>query len=1043
MKIAHFSVKRPVLITMATLTVVLLGLISLVRLPVDLMPDISFPTLSISTSYLNASPEEIEELITRPVEQALSAVPGVIEVGSESSEGSSDVSVTFAWGADLDTAASDVRDRLDRIIGMLPDDADRPVLRKFDPSNFPILILGASSKLDPIQMRRIIEDDVGYRIERVPGVAAMDVRGGLAREIHVDLNPDKLKALGIPINQVISGIRTANVTLPAGMIESGNYEITLRTPGEYTNLNQLRSTSIAVRDGASVLLEDIAEVSDRWEKERRLVRVNGQPGLRVTVNKQSGTNTVEVAKRVLKEVEAINAEIPQLHLVPIIDTSEYIERSITNTGTSAMVGGLFAVIVLMTFLRNIRSTAIIAVAIPISIIATFMMMYFAGFTLNLMTLGGLALGIGMLVDSAIVVLENIYRLRESNLDASEAAVTGTDEVTSAIIASNLTTIVIFLPMIFVRGMAGIVFKQLAYVVSFALLCSLAVALTVIPMLASRFLKMTGTLTPFLPGPDLNSLHKTIETRYTGLLDKALRHRSFVTITIVSTLAASLLLIPFIGTELMPQSDEGEVRVSAEMEVGTRLAIVDETMKAIEAIVVREVPEIKNLVTTVGGASGGYSGSGNEGEIRIALVAQADRTRSNEDIAAVLRRKLNAIPGATIRVRAGQGMFLLRRMSGSTERISVEIRGYDLHVADELAAKVRELVSGVRGVTDVRISRVTGALERIVTVDRAKAESMKVSVQDVAELLQTVMSGTRAGYFREAGDEFAIRVKLKDAEQQSLEDIMDLAVINGDGRPVTIRNFVSLRPNKGMIEIERKNQERVVSVQANISQRDMGSVQNDIRQRLTTLPVPRGFSIGFGGDYEDQQEAFRELGLGLILSLLLVYMVMACLYESFRDPFIVMFSVPFAVIGVIVILILTGTTFNMQSFIGCIMLGGIVVNNAILIVDYTNLLRRQYGMPLEEAIKEAGRRRLRPILMTSLTTISGLIPLALGVGEGGENQAPLAITVIGGLLSAGMITLIFIPVVYSLFEGRREGHGADRKLTARSGSGYSGSGEEVK
>ncbi|MBN1880297.1 efflux RND transporter permease subunit [bacterium] len=1015
MKIARFAVHRPVFVTMVTLMVALLGAISLSRLPVDLLPDISFPTLSIRTTYQNASPEEIEELITRPVEQALSAVPGVIEVGSDSSEGSSDVTVTFSWGTDLDTAANDVRDRLDRIISVLPEDAERPILRKFDPANFPILILGASSNLDPIQMRRIIEDEVGYRIERVPGVAAMDIRGGLAREIHVDLKPDSLKALGIPLNSVISKIKTANITLPAGIVESGNYEITLRTPGEYTSLDQLNLTTIAVRNGVTILLNDVADVSDSWEKERRLVRVNGQPGLRVTVNKQSGTNTVDVAQRVLEEIEAINNDIPQLHLVPIIDTSEYIERSITNAGTSAVFGGIFAVIVLMIFLRSIRSTAIIAVAIPISIIATFTMMYFSGFTLNLMTLGGLALGVGMLVDSAIVVLENIFRIRESDYDAMGAAILGSEEVTSAIIASNLTTIVIFLPMIFVRGMAGIMFRQLAYVVSFALLCSLTVALTLIPMLASRFLRVNVKLSGSHRRSDLSVLHTSLESAYKKLLDKALHHRVTVAIAVVAILLGSLLLIPLIGTELMPQSDEGEVRVSVEMEVGTRLALVDDAMRAIEKIVVQEVPEIKNFVTTVGGGMGGYSGSVNEGEIRVALVSQAERTRSSEDVASVLRRKLSAIPGATIRIRAGQGLFLLRRMAGNTERVEVEIRGYDIDTSHVLSEKVMQLVSGIRGVTDARISRATGAQERIVTVDRAKAEAMKVSVQDIAELLQTVMSGTRAGYYRENGDEFSIRVKLKDAEQQTLNEILDLTLVNGDGRPVVLRNFISLRSKMGMIDIERKNQERIVSVQANIAQRDLGSIQDEIREKLRLMPVPRGFSISLGGDFDEQQKTFRELGFGLVLSLLLVYMVMACLYESFRDPFIVMFSVPFAIIGVILILLITGTTFNMQSFIGCIMLGGIVVNNAILLVDYTNLLRRQYGLPLEEAIKEAGRRRLRPIMMTTMTTISGLIPLALGLGEGGETQAPLAITVIGGLLSAGLITLVFIPIVYSLFE----------------------------
>ena len=1020
MNIARFSVHRPVFTTMVVLIVIILGGIALSHLPVDLMPDISYPTLSVSTSYESASPEEIEELLTLPVEQAMAAVPGVEEVSSVSSEGSSNVRVSFTWGTNLDAAANDIRDRLDRVIPRLPEDADRPSLRKFDPASFPILILGASSKLDPIQTRRILEDDIKYRIERVPGVAALDIWGGLEREIHVDLNPEKLKALEISLNQVINRIRTANITLPAGTIETGNYEIALRTPGEYTSLEQLRNTTLAVHEGSPVRLWEVADVSDGWARIRRIVRVNGESGIRLSISKQSGTNTVEVAKRVLKELEQIERDIPQIRIIPIIDTSEYIQRSISNVGSAAMYGGLFAVLVLLIFLRNIRSTAIIAAAIPISIIATFTMIYFGGFTLNIMTLGGLALGVGMLVDNAIVVLENIYRMRENNVAPDVAAIRGTEEVTGAIIASTLTTLAIFLPLVFVRGMAGVMFTQLAFVVSFALFCSLAVALTLIPMLTSRFLRPSNMVKK-----DRESLsHKLfritgdafrrLELAYKHLLHVALEHR-FIVLTIATLmLVGSLALVPLIGTELMPQSDEGEVRVSAELEVGTRLAVVDKTMQMIEGIVAREVPEIDSVVTSMGG-SGWRGGGGHSGDLRIALKPQAERSRSSEEIAEDLRGKLSAVPGAVIRTRAGQGLFMMRRMGGGGERVEVEIRGYDLDAADAMALRVKGILEGVPGITDAQISRDIGAPERLITVDRVKAEAMKIAVQDIAEMLQTVIGGRNSGYFREGGDEFVIRVKLKDAEQRSLREILDLTVSNQDGQPVVLRNIVSFDPRTGPVQIEHKNQERLVTVRANTTGRDMGSVLDDIRYELRSVPVPRGMAINFGGDYEEQQEAFRELAIGLFLALVLVYMVMACLYESLRDPFIVMFSVPLAIIGVTLMLFLTNTTFNMQSFIGCIMLAGIVVNNAILLVDYTNLLRRDEKMELREAIMEAGRRRLRPILMTALTTIIGLMPLALGLGEGGEAQAPMARTVIGGLLSSTLITLVVIPVVYSIFE----------------------------
>ena len=1020
MKLAHFSVHRSVFTTMVALIVIILGAISLSRLPVDLMPDISFPTLSISTSYENASPEEIEELVTRPIEQAMSAVPGVEEVSSVSTEGNSNVRVTFTWGTDLNAAANDIRDRLDRVIPRLPEDADRPSLRKFDPASFPILILGASSKLDPIQTRRILEDEIKYRIERVPGVAALDIWGGLEREIHVDLSPDKLKALELSLDQVINRIRTANITLPAGTIETGNYEIALRTPGEYTDLEQLRQTTIAVHEGSPVRLWEVADIVDGWQRIRRIVRVNGESGIRLSVSKQSGTNTVDVARRLLAEIEKVNEDIPQINIIPIIDTSDYIQRSISNVGSSALYGGAFAVLVLLLFLRNFRSTAIIAAAIPISIIATFAMIYFGGFTLNIMTLGGLALGVGMLVDNAIVVLENIYRLRETRFSPEEASVSGTGEVAGAIVASTLTTLAIFLPLVFVRGMAGVMFTQLAFVVSFALLCSLAVALTLIPMLASRFLKPVS-----LDETGRESLgHKLfrvsgaafskLELGYRRLLHFALNHRALVLIIAVMLLVGSFTLVPLIGTELMPQSDEGEVRVDIEMEVGTRLSVMDNTVKMIEAIATSEVPEVKNVVASIGG-SGWRGGGGHTGDLRIALTPQAERSRSSEEIAADLRRKLGAIPGAIIRTRAGQGLFLISRMAGGSERVEVEIRGYDLDTAYLLAQRVMGMVENVPGVTDARVSRNVGAPERLITVDRVKAEAMKVAVQDIAEMLQTIIAGRNAGYYRESGDEFVIRVKLKDAEQRSLREILDLTVTNAEGRPVVLRNIVSFDPRTGPVQIDRKNQERLITVRANIEGRDLGSILGDVRQGLQTLPVPRGLRINFGGDYEDQQEAFRELAIGLILALVLVYMVMACLYESLRDPFVVMFSVPLAIIGVILMLFLTNTTLNLQSFIGCIMLGGIVVNNAILLVDYTNLLRRKENMPIREAIQLAGQRRLRPILMTALTTIFGLIPLALGLGEGGEAQSPMARAVIGGLISSTLITLVVVPVVYSLFE----------------------------
>jgi len=1022
MNLSLFSVRRPVFTIMAALIVIILGLVSLTRLPIDLMPDVTYPTLSISSSYENASPEEVEELITRPIEEAMSAVPGVEEVTSVSAEGTSRVRVGFTWGTDLDAAANDIRDRLDRLIPRLPDDVDRPRLRKYDLASFPVFILGASSNVDPIQMRRIIDDQVKYRIERQPGVAALDVRGGLDREIHVNLLADKIKALGLPLDQIINTIKAENVSIPAGTLDYGSMEIMIRTPGEYSSLKELGNTIIAIREGVPIQLKEIAAVEDSWQKVTRITRVNSRPGVILIVYKQSGTNTVEVATGVLKEIERINKDIPQIQVIPIVDTSDYIKRSITNVSSSIIYGGALAIFVLLIFLRNIPSTAVIATAIPISIIATFALMYFGGFTLNLMTLGGLALGIGMLVDNAIVVLENIYRLEESGVEAKKAAVDGSREVAPAIIASTLTTLAVFLPLIFVRGMAGVMFKQLAYVVSFALACSLLVALTIVPMLAARIFR-PANLNKGLKETWMRKIFRVsgrifmhMENSYKQLLHLALDHRKLCVFGAILLFAGSLALIPYVGVEYMPDADEGEVRINAEMAVGTRLGLVDEAFKEIEDIVKREVPEARSTLSRIGGSSWRSRGS-HTGRLRISLKPESERSRSSEEIAAALRPKLRHIPGIIIRTRAGQGLFILRMGTTDVDKVQVEIRGHDIKTADALGWRVKEIVEEVDGVTDAKVSRESGTPEELIIIDRQKAADMKLTVSQIANMLQTVMSGTSAGNYREAGDEYRILVKLKDADQIPLRDILDLTLTNAKGEQVVLRNVVKLQPQTGPVLIERKDQERIITVSANISGRDMGSILTDIREDLRSVPEPRDFSITFGGDYEEQQKAFNELLLSFVLALVLVYMVMASLYESLRDPFVVMFSVPLAVIGVILMLLLTNTTFNVQSFIGCIMLGGIVVNNAILLVDQINLLRRRDGMPLQEAIEEAGRRRLRPILMTAMTTILALTPLAIGLGEGGEAQAPMARAVIGGLLSSTLITLIFVPTVYSFFKSK--------------------------
>ncbi len=1020
MNLARFSVHRPVLTTVVFMIVVALGIVAFIRLSIDLMPEITFPTISVRTSYGNVGPQEIEELVTRPIEESLAAVQGVEEITSTSTEGSGSVRVAFTWGYDLDVAANDIRDRLDRVIGRLPEDVDRPTMFKFDLSAFPIVTFGVSSPMNPLDLRQLVDDQIKYRLERVPGVAAVDVRGGLAREIHVDVKANQLKSLGLSTDAVIAAIRNENQNIPAGVYDQGNLEVLIRTMGEYTDLDEIRNTVITIRDGTPIQVKDVADVEDSWQEIRQEYRVNGQSGLRISVNKQSGANTVAVAEAVNAEIARINTDMPQVTLIPLIDTSVYIKQAINNMGKSALIGGILAIIILLIFLRNITSTLIIATAIPISIIATFGLMYFSGYTLNIMTFGGLALGIGMLVDCAIVVLENIYRHQESGTPPVESALVGSAEVNGAIIASTLTTVVVFIPVVFVRGMSGVMFQQMAVVVSFALLCSLVVAMTLIPMLASRFLKFRVRTRDNIAHRMFSWSERafaSVESRYSRLLNWALNHRPRVIWTAVVLFALALVLVRFIGVEFMPSADEGVVQVNLEMAVGTRLEILNEAALTVEKIVADNVPEVESILTSVGG--GGFqSAGGHTVSIEVRLVPQNRRSRSSEEVSNDLRSKLVNLPGTIVRVTPGQGLFVFRMGSTSSDNVSVEIRGYDLQVANELAREVETAVKRVPDITDTQISREEGSPEQIVRVDRQKAADLGLSVSQIGNALETAVGGSPASYFRQGGKEYRILVRLSEEDRQNLASLLDLTVMNNRGQSVVLRNVVQAVPQEGPVRIERKDQERMITVRANFTGRDMGSIIADIREELRSVPVPKDFVILFGGDYEDQQEAFRELLLSFILAVFLVYLVMAGQFESFRDPFIVLFTIPMALIGIVVTMIMLNTTFSVQAFIGCIMLAGIVVNNAILLVDYTNQLRHHHGMAMVDAIRTAGSRRLRPIMMTTLTTCLGLLPLSIGLGEGGETQAPLARVVIGGLASSSLITLVLIPVVYSIFERSR-------------------------
>lgn len=1017
MNLPRLSVRRPVFTAMVTLMVVVLGLVSLSRLRIDLLPTIELPTITVRTSYEGASPEVMERLVTSIVEEIVATVPGVVELESESSEGNSSVRVAFAWGTDVDTAALDVQATLEDEINELPDDVVRPRVSKFDVASFPVVLLGISSSMDPVELTQLIEKQIRYRFARVPGVAQVDLWGGFDREVRIELDPDRIRAQGIALDRVVQAVRDANLDLPAGRIEEGRYEVTLRAPAEFADIQEVRDTVLLERDDSVVTLGQVATVHDTYERLRRIIRVNGERGIRVAIRKQADANTVEVSERILRTIDEVNRDFPQISVVPVINQGNFIERSIRNVAQSVLYGGGLAIIVLLFFLRDLRSTLVISLAIPISVVATFALMYFGGLTINLMTLGGLALGVGMMVDNAVVVLENVFRRKvEEQESPRDAAVLGASEVATAIVASTLTTLVIFLPLVFVQGVTGVLFQDLAYVIMFALTCSLGVSLSLVPMLASRLLTASEGKRRGRLASAADALFRSIDDAYRDLLRGMLRIRLLTVVAALGLLGASLLLLPRIGTEFMPPSDEGEVRITGELEVGSRLEVVDRQSRLMESIVKDAVPEAVATVTTVG--SGRRADQAARGEIRMNLVPAGERTRSNTEIAADLRERLDGrIPGMSIRTRAPQGQFLLDRVLGGDEGFQVEIRGFEPDVLEALALRVAELLEDVDGLTNVETSLDAGTPQQEVRVDRARIVDAGLSVRDVTEALETAIAGSRAGEFRAEGDSFRILVQLADAPNRSLDEVLDLTLTTPSGELVALRNLVSTEFGRGPLLIARKDQQRFATVTADVVGRDLGAVAREVQERLTEVPRPDGYDLMVAGNVEEQQKAFDELLVSLALALALVYMVLACQYESLRDPLVVMLSVPLAAIGVLVTLFLTRTTLNVQSYIGCIMLGGIVVNNAILLVDQAGRLRAE-GRPVDEAVAEAGRRRLRPILMTSLTTIIALLPLALGVGEGADAQAPLARAVVGGLSASTLISLVVVPVVYSLFHPER-------------------------
>jgi len=1020
---------------MISAVVTLLGIISLSRLPVDLMPEFEQPTLNVRTSYAGVGPLEIEELITRPMEQAVSAVPGITRVESSSSEGNSQIRLNFEWGSDLSEAADEVRTRVDRMRNRLPEDADPPTIFKFDSNQLPVLQIGIEGDYDPVTLREVAQNEIAPRFERVDGVAAVTVNGGVRREIHVDLSKEKITALNLSVSQVVNALRSENQNTPLGEIYQGDSTFLVRSQGQFQSIEDIKNMVVMTRQAVPVYLRDIAEVSDTTEQRRSFMRINGKPGIQLQVQKQSGKNTVAVARAVRVEVDRVNKEVPGVRMIVTQDNSVFIQRAIDNVQEHALVGGILVVLIIFAFLRDVRSTLIVCTSIPVSVIGTFALLYFGGFTLNTMTFGGLALGIGMIVDAAIVVLENTHRHLHMGKDKMTAAIEGSEEVWSAILASTLTHIAVFIPLLFLSGTASIMFTQLSVVVMFSLAMSLFVAVTIVPVLCSRWLKTpdeeakdTGIMASFYRLSE--RFLETMDEQYRRAIHVALNHRPTVIATAAVLVIAAAIIYPMITVELMPQTDEGEVNINAELSVGTRVERTEEALLRLEDMVRERVPEAVTIITNGGGGGnnwnggggGGGGGSTHRGQIRVMLVPRGQRTRTNEQIAIALRRELQGLPGVAVRANpAGGNNQIMRFLSGGgnnnqggSSRLQVEIRGHDLDDARRVAQDVRKVMEDTPGVADVQVGREEGRPEIAVRVDRPKAAMLGMSVGSVATTIQTNVAGTAAAQFRERGNEYPVVVRLREADRQEISDVGDVLLSTPTGQVVPAKNVLAVNREAGPVQIDRKNMERMTRVNAE-TEIPISEAVKAVQDRITQVRVPPDFAVGFGSEIEEQARSFQQLRMVLILAVLLVYAVMASQYESLRDPFIIMFSVPVAGIGVVLSLLLTGTSFSMQAYIGIIMLAGIVVSNAILLVDYINTLRRRDGLPIREAVELGGRTRLRPILMTSIATMLGLVPMAIGIGEGGELQAPLARVVIGGLLTSTLVTLVLVPAVYTLFE----------------------------
>jgi CzcA family heavy metal efflux pump len=1031
--LAKFALRNPITVLMAVLMVVILGAVSFSKMPVDMFPEITFPSITVATFYKGANPRDIERMVTYPVEKAVSTVNGVKYVSSISRQGASLVTINFNWGTNLDSAQSDVLQAVNLVRSDLPKEVENPIIRKFDISQISVVFIALmGGGLNEGQLYDLAYNTVEPEIEHVTNVASARVVGGKIREIYVHFDRERLQAFGLSPDNVIQAVQQANLIMPTGGIKAGPYDYRLFTETQFNLVKPIEDIVVSNVQKRPVYIRDIGEVKDGYQDQTNLIRVNGQPAVALAVQKTSGTNTIQVVDDVRKALPRIQKMLPPgVVMMELFDQSVYIRNSIKSLQHEAVIGAILAILVILLFLRNVRSTLIVSLSIPISIVCAFILLYFNNLTLNTFTLGGLALGVGRLVDDAIVVLENIYRHRSAGESPDEASIKGSGEVGLAVLASTITTIVVFLPVVFITGIARLLFTPLALTVAFSLIASYFVSLTVIPVLSRRYLHPeVEELLPSSPSAfdrlkwRLKELFERIDAAYQSTLNWALARRKTVVIGVVAAFLGSLPLYFFIGSEFFPAMDESQFRFIVQLPVGTRLEESARIAAQMEEIVQQTIGRETTAVQVNFGVPAGLSAIWSQntgphmGWIRVRLVDPGSRKLSADALMDKLRpRLLQSFPGVRIFFTSG-GIVRMLISFGYDNPIDIEILGYDFAAAQKLADQVAAIVRQTHGAKDVRVSREPDYPQQNIVIDRERAALLGLSTAQIAKSIQAFINGIQASIFSDpqTGNQYYITVQAREADRTSVSDLSQIFLYNAQGRPISLDNMATISRGVGPIQIERKYQQRIIHVTANTFGRDLGGVAAEIQEKLDKIQLPPNFKIKLSGAVESQRESFISLLGALILAVILVYMVLASQFKSLIDPFIIMFSVPLGLIGVVWALFLTETNLSVTSFMGVIMMAGIVVSNGILLIDYTNRLRGR-GMGMREALVLGGRTRLRPILMTTLCTILGLIPMAVGLGEGSESNAPMAIAVIGGLTVSTLLTLLFIPTLYAIFETR--------------------------